>query len=161
MRFPSVLVCLSLAAFATVALAQTKISGSAQCSKPDTQQKIDIPDHPNHALSISQAKCTWTKALEVGGVASKEGVDSVADDIHGNKVTSHGYYVDTMENGDKAFVHFQGTALAKEGTSEGKWSYTGGTGKLKGLKGGGTYKGKAAEDGSITFDVEGDYELPK
>lgn len=161
MRFKTIPICLSLIVFGTVSLAQTKISGTAQCGKPDTQQKLDIPDHPGHSLSISQAKCTWTKAFEVGGLQSKEGVTSGTDDIHGNTVAAHGYYVDTMANADKAFVHFQGTALVKEGTSEGKWSYAGGTGKLKGLKGQGTYKGKAAADGSVTFDVEGEYELPK
>src|SRR5215470_4923268 len=152
-------VCLSL--LSIVASAQTKISGSAQCTKPDIQQKVDIPDHPGHSLSISQFKCTWTKPLEVAGVQSKDGVDSGAGDIHGDKGTSHGYYVDAMANGDKAFVHWQGTDSMKDGTSEGKWTYTGGTGKFKGLKGGGTYKGKTAQDGTISFDVEGEYTLPK
>ena len=69
--------------------------------------------------------------------------------------------MDTIENGDKAFVSFQGTASIKDNTSEGKWSYPGGTGKLNGLKGNGTYKGKGAEDGSVTPDVEGEYTLPK
>jgi hypothetical protein len=38
----------------------------------------------------------------------------------------------------------------------------GGTGKLKGIKGKGTYiwKGEVA-DGSDTYEVEGEYELPK
>jgi len=42
----------------------------------------------------------------------------------------------------------------------GTWSFTGGTGKLKGLKGKGTYKGTGNADGSMTYEVEGDYELP-
>jgi hypothetical protein len=161
MRFTVIRGCIAVFGLATLLSAQTKISGTAQCGKPDTQQKVDVPDHPGHSLSISQAKCTWTKPIEVGALQGKEGVTSGTDDIHGNTVAAHGYYVDTMANGDKAFVRFQGTALVKEGTSEGKWSYTGGTGKLKGLKGQGTYKGKAAEDGSVTFDVEGEYSLPK
>lgn len=152
---PCVLLCVALAQ------GQTKISGTAQCGKPDVQQKVDVPDHPGHFLSISQAKCTWTKPMELAGMQNKDGVNSGADDVHGNTASSHGYYVDNMANGDKAYVHFQGTASMKEGTSTGKWSYTGGTGKLKGLKGQGTYKGKAAEDGSVAFDVEGEYTLPK
>lgn len=152
---------LCIAVLITFASAQTKISGTAKCNKPDVQQKVDIPDHPGHALSISQSKCAWTKAIEVGGVKGKEGITSGVDDIHGGTAHSHGYYVDTMENGDKAFVSFQGTASIKDNTSEGKWSYSGGTGKLNGLKGNGTYKGKGAEDGSVTFDVEGEYTLPK
>jgi hypothetical protein len=146
---------------ATLAAAQNKVSGSAQCTKPDIEQKVDIPDHPGHALSISQFKCTWTKPMEVGGVQDKDGVDSGVLDLHGSTGTSHGYYVDSMSNGDKAFVHWQGTDSMKDGLSQGKWTYTGGTGKLKGIKGGGTYKGKRAEDGSVSFDVEGEYTLPK
>ena len=43
----------------------------------------------------------------------------------------------------------------------GTWTFTGGTGKLKGIKGKGTYKDKGAADGSGTIEVEGEYELPK
>ncbi len=161
MRFKAIPVGLCVLLLITLAPAQTKISGTAQCGKPDTQQKVDVPDHPDHSLSISQAKCTWTKPLEVAGIQDKDGVTSAMDDIHGNSATSHGYYVDNMANGDKTYVHFQGTISVKEGTSEGKWSYTGGTGKFKGLKGGGTYKGKGAADGSATYDIEGEYTLPK
>ena len=46
-------------------------------------------------------------------------------------------------------------------SAEGTWSFTGGTGKLKGIKGKGAYKGKGAPDGSATYEVEGEYELPK
>ena len=145
---------------ATLASAQFKISGSAECTKPDIQQKVDIPDHPGHSLSVSQFKCTWTKPLEVGGVKDKDGLDSGSADLHGDKGTSHGYYVDNMENGDKTFVHWQGTDSMSEGTSAGKWNYTGGTGKFKGIKGGGTYKGTYKKDGSVSFDVEGEYSLP-
>jgi len=161
MRFKTILAGLCVMMLITLASAQTKISGTAQCGKPDVQQKVDVPDHPDHSLSISQAKCTWTKPMEVAGIQDKDGVTSAADDVHGNNSSSHGYYVDNMANGDKAYVHYQGTGSMKDGTGEGKWSYTGGTGKFKGLKGGGTYKGKAAADGSATYDVEGEYTLPK
>jgi len=147
--------------FVTLAQAQTKISGTAQCGKPDTQAAVEVPDHPGHSLAISQAKCTWTKPMEVAGIKTKDGVTSGTQEIRGNSAATHGYYVDNMANGDKAYVRFQDTALVKEGTADGKWSYTGGTGKLKGIKGSGTYKGKAAPDGSATFEVEGEYTLPK
>jgi hypothetical protein len=60
-------------------------------------------------------------------------------------------------------VRFNGTAMMakdKTGTITGKWTFVSGTGKLKGIKGGGTYKGTAAADGSADVDVEGDYTLP-
>ncbi len=161
MRGRMMAVGICVAVLAAWSPAQTKISGTVQCAKPDTQQKIDVPDHPNHSLSISQSKCTWTKPMEVAGMQNKDGISTAAADIHGGSATVHGYHLDTMANGDKAYVHFQGTDSMKEGASEGKWSYNGGAGKLKGIKGQGTYKGKSAADGSVTYEIEGEYTLPK
>jgi hypothetical protein len=68
-----------------------------------------------------------------------------------------------MADGDKFRVRTQGSATTKEGvieSAEGTWSFIGGTGKLKGIKGKGTYKGKGGPEG-ITYEIEGEYELPK
>jgi hypothetical protein len=45
-------------------------------------------------------------------------------------------------------------------TSEGKSSFTGGTGKFKGINGKGTFKTKFAPDGTATAEGEGEYTLP-
>ncbi len=148
----------------SAASAQTKISGTVQCGKPDTQQKVDVGDRPNHSFMITQGRCTWTKPLEIAGTQDKEGLNTIFGEISGNKSRDHGFYVDSMVSGDKAHVSYQGMTALKDGqpqSFEGTWSYTGGTGKLKGLKGKGTYKGTAAADGTVTYDVEGEYELPK
>jgi hypothetical protein len=53
----------------------------------------------------------------------------------GTVTSARGVEWGTMANGDKYFVRYQGTATAKEGappTISGTWSFTGGTGKLKG-----------------------------
>jgi hypothetical protein len=76
----------------------------------------------------------------------------------------HGYVVGTLANGDKMYVRTQGSSTLKDGaveTAEGTWSFRGGTGKLKGVKGKGSYKGKGTTDGSAIYDVESEYELPK
>ncbi len=117
MKFTTTLVGFCVLALVSLTNAQTKISGTAQCGKPDAQQKVDVPDHPGHAISMSQAKCTWSKPMEVAGLKSKEGVTTDMNDIRGDTAHGHGYYVDTMENGDKAFVSFQGTASMKDNTS--------------------------------------------
>ncbi len=149
---------------ASIAGAQTKISGAVQCAKADIQQKADVGDRPNHSFMLSQAKCTWTKPLEIGDTKNTTGLDTAFDEVRGNTSHTHGQYVDNMANGDKAFVSYQGTATFKDGvpqTLKGTWTYTGGTGKLKGLKGKGTYKGTFAADGTVSYEVEGEYELPK
>ena len=54
--------------------------------------------------------------------------------------------------------------MTKDGkpvANEGAWSYIGGTGKFKGIKGKGTYNGKADADGNMVSDIEGAYMLPK
>ena len=67
-----------------------------------------------------------------------------------------------MDNGDTYAVHFNGNAMAakdKTAAITGKWTFVSGTGKLKGIKGGGTYKGTSAADGSVEVEVEGEYAL--
>jgi len=158
---PAFVVVLSAA---TAVLAQTKISGTVKCSKPDEQHGLEVGDRPGHSLTIAKGKCTWTKSLEIAGTKSKDDVGTSFGDVTGNKSQEHGYVVNTWANGDKSYVRTQGSATLKEGTIEsadGTWNFTGGTGKLKDIKGKGTYKGKGAPDGTVSYEVEGEYELPK
>ncbi len=148
----------------TLATAQTKISGTGQCGKPDQQQSIEVGDRPNHSFVIFKGKCTWTKPLEIAATESKEHLATVFQEVNGNHASSRGFGVDTMANGDKFYVRYQGSITTKDGavqSDEGKWTFANGTGKLKGVKGGGTYKGKGAPDGTATYEVEGEYELSK
>ena len=150
-------------ALATTAVGQ-KSSGTVKCAKADQQQTVQIGDKPNHAFSISQSKCTWVKPMEIGGVANTEGVVTSSDEIRGNSAQLRGYFVGTMANGDKGYYRYNGTGTSKDGilqTAEDKWTLVAGTGKLKGLKGQGTCKGKGDADGSVTWECEGTFESPK
>lgn len=150
-------------ALATSALGQ-KTSGTVKCAKADPQHSVAIPDKEGHDFSISQSKCTWEKPMDIAGSPNKEGVVTASDEAHGGSIHLHGYYVDTMANGDKGYYRYEGTGTAKDGvfqTGEDKWTLVGGTGKLKGLKGQGTCKGKGASDGSVTWDCEGTFEPAK
>jgi hypothetical protein len=88
----------------------------------------------------------------------------ITSDGSGTKFRLNGYLVSNMANGDKVFVRFSGTeTMTKDGkpdTSVGTWSYTGGTGKFKGITGKGTYKGKADASGNLVSEAEGEYTLP-
>lgn len=157
------LVFAGLALAAASASAQTKISGTIQCGKPDTQNAIPVNDREGHALVVMKAKCTWTKPMEVAGVKTKTGEDTVSADSSGAKSRDSGYHISTMENGDQFVVRFSGsTTSAKNGVvtaQSGTWSFVSGTGKMKGVTGKGTYKGKGADDGTVTTDVEGEYQI--
>ena len=159
----SVLMCAVVCFAVATAGAQTKISGTAVFGKPDTQQMVPAGDSADHSMGIVQRKCTWTKPQEIGGDKTKEGVSTETNDVRGNNIRSRGMHVTTMESGDKYFVSFQGTGTVKDGvlqTAKGAWMYTGGTGKLKGIKGKGTYTCAASGDGA-SCDVEGEYQLAK
>jgi hypothetical protein len=160
MMVKTVLVFIGTAALATSAFAQTKASGTARC-KPDTPAPVEIGDKPGHFYAIGKAQCTWS-GFEIAGVQSKEGVSVSMDEINGDKSTSTGYHTATLANGDKTVAHFHGTAISKNGMFQsggGTWTFTGGTGKFKGIKGKGTFKGTPNPDGTVTYKVDGEYSL--
>ena len=151
-------------AIAVTAAAQTKISGTESCPKPAEMHMLAVGDNPNHSLMLSQAECTWSKPVEIEGLKSKSNHNTSTNDINGGRTRDQGYVIGTMENGDKFYVTHQGAGSMKPGapaTYEGKWSFTGGTGKLKGIKGSGTYKGTVSADGGAVTEVEGEYTVPK
>jgi len=153
----------AIALGACLSAAQTKVSGTAECSEqPSDSHAIEVGDHPGHAYTIGRETCTWTKPLEIAGLKSTG--DSAADfmEVDGNKGRDHSSRVGTTDGGDKFYVRTEGTDVLKGQkleSGEGTWSFAGGTGKLKGLKGKGTYKCEPAGD-NIDCDVEGDYTLP-
>jgi len=164
MKCMHLLATLAALALTSTAAAQTKISGTADCGKPEATHSLEVGDRPGHMLAVSQYKCTWTQPWEIAGVQNKEGVGTETGDITGDRGRSRGYYVDTMANGDKAFYRYQNQVSLKDGnpqTSEAQWTLVGGTGKLKGVKGKGVCHGKGKPDGGGLDQCEGEYELPK
>ena len=101
--------------------------------------------------------------MDLAGIQTKEDVVTRSDEISGASARAHGFVVGTMSNGDKFHVRTQGTDTYKEGNiqaSQGMWSFVGGTGKLKRIKGKGTYKGKPDPEGNLIFDIEGNTNFP-
>jgi len=142
--------------------AETTTSGVATC-KPDPPSPVALEDKPNHSFAVGRAHCVWT-GFEVAGQPSKSGVSTDLEEITGDSVVSvRGYFVSTMLAGDTTTVRYQGSSKMKEGKFEsgmGTWTYVSGTGKLKGIKGKGTYKGTPNADGTVSYKVDGEYRLP-
>jgi hypothetical protein len=163
MKLRVVLVLGGMVLAASSARAQTKISGTLQCGKPDPQNVLPVGDRPGHALVTGKVTCIWTKALEIAGAQTKAGEDVTFSDVDGARSRDAGYHMTTMDSGDRFFVRFSGiSTLAKDGsvqTQTGTWSFIRGTGKLKGLTGKGTYKATGAADGTVSSDVEGEYQI--
>ena len=163
MRVRTLVVFLVSAALATIASAQTKISGTLQCGKADPSHAVEVGDEPGHVMTLGKVACTWSKTFEMAGSASKDGYSIASGEIRAGKSTENGIHIGTLANGDTYFVRFRGDGTAAKdgsGSASGTWSFTGGTGKLKGLTGKGTYKTTSAADGTGTAQIEGDYKTP-
>jgi hypothetical protein len=137
-----------------------KVEGKVRCDKPDPTYSIEVPDRPGHALIIAKRKCTWTEPMVVLGAKTKDGVAVGFTEKMEGTLHEHGFETDTMDTGDKLTWQSMGQVLAEKGPvdSKGRWSIMRGTGKLKGIKGGGTYEGKLAADDVLTWEFEGVYD---
>jgi hypothetical protein len=154
--FLGILVAVSLSA-------ATRASGTATCKEdPAAPAPVALSDQPNHSFAVGRAQCTWT-GFSVAGQAYKDGVSTSLAEITGDTNSYHGYHVATTTTGDTSVSKFQGSAKFKDGkpvSESGTWVFTSGTGKMKGIKGKGTYNGTPNADGSMSYKVEGEYSLP-
>jgi hypothetical protein len=137
-----------------------KVEGDLRCDKPETEHSIEVPDRPEHVLTLTRRKCNWTEPMTVLGAKTKDGVavDFIEQMEGGLHV--HGFETDTLDNGEKITWQSMGQVLGIKGpaTSKGRWSLMRGTGKFKGVKGGGTYEGKLDADDVLTLEFEGVYD---
>ncbi len=137
-----------------------KVEGKVRCDKPDPAYSIEVPDRPGHALLLAKRKCTWTEPMVVMGAKSKDGVAVEFPEKMEGALHAHGFEVDTFDNGEKVTWQSMGTVYGEKGpaTSKGRWSLMRGTGKFKGIKGGGSYEGKLEADDVLTLEFEGVYD---
>lgn len=143
--------------------AETKVSGTLTCAKPDPIYTLDVGDRPGHVLVLAKSACSWTRPMQIEGVEAKDSNDANIVDGKDADSKSSGYDVTEMANGDKVFIRFSGTDRSmKDGThlSTGAWRYVGGTGKFEGIAGKGTYKARPDASGNYVSEIEGEYTLP-
>ena len=141
-----------------------KVEGKVRCDRPDPVYSIEVPDRPGHALSLAQRKCNWTEPLVImggkTGAKSKDGVAVSFTEKMEGVLHVHGFETDTLDNGEKLTWQSMGQVLAEKGpaNTKGRWSLMRGTGKFKGIKGGGTYEGKLDADDVLVLNLEGVYD---
>jgi len=136
-----------------------KVEGEIRCQKPDVAHSVEVPDRPGHALMLLQRQCTWTKPLAILDAKAKTGVAVDFIEKAEGMLHVHGFEVETLDNGEKLTMRTMGQVLAEKGpmSTKGRWSFMRGTGKFKGIKGGGTYEGTLEADDSLTLSLEGVY----
>ena len=145
-------------ALATTAGAQSKFAGKCSQGKANPEYSVTTGDK---TLVLAKTICTWS-AGDLGGDQLKAEEDIYTSDMMGKTSRDHGYGAGTTASGDKYFIKFDGTTTFEKnnpvsGTCT--WAFTGGTGKLKGLKGKGTCTGKFDSSGAAVFDIVGEYQL--
>ena len=150
-----------LCGMSVIAGAQTKVAGKLTCSKPSMNEMDGVGAQ---MIMFSKASCTWATPVTIDGTKAGRTTNVAIGDISGSIVRARGYSTSIMENGDTTVARYEGTNSLKKdhsGTIKGTWKYVHGSGKFKGLSGGGTYKGELAADGSGWADISGHYSLGK
>lgn len=160
MKFKILCGCAVFALALATASAQTKNSFSGNCAKPDGPQSIPAGDKDGHAFSLAQGKCTVKG--DVNSVAAKDGVYAEHRDSTAKHSKGWGVFVESFDGGDKVFYDYQTNVTMnddKSATGTNKYQITGGTGKMKGIKGSGTCKLTGATDGSTDYTCTGEYTI--
>jgi hypothetical protein len=117
-------------------------NASAENSKYTQQHELDVGDMPGHVIRLFEIQRTFAQDPPVfAGVRAKDSITRGQTDLVGTNGSVIAYTVFNMENGDKIFGRYQGTAQGTVGESSGKRTVvgnlllTGGTGKLRGIHG--------------------------
>lgn len=137
----------------------TKITGSFS-RKIRGQASVVIAHEENHILSLvgvagpQKTSDPLFKNVEIN--------DWGTNDLVNGRGPQSGYWCNNHANGDRDWGTFEGkiTASGRQVTMEGTYQWTGGTGKLKGISGGGTYKGPFPSSSDVVNNWEGEYTLP-
>jgi len=134
------------------------ISGSFS-GRATSKTTISLPDIPDHAMNLMEVTGLQKSSDEKWNEA-RITYWGAADLIAGNG-PQRGYFVNEHPDGDRDFGTFEGKIATAGGqvTIEGNWKYAGGTGKFKGITGGGTYKGRATSPVELENSWEGTYQL--
>ena len=155
-----IFVTCSLLVFGSVTMAQGKVDTKWHCPKESVSHKLDVGDVPGHSYMILQGTCNATASDS--GFPEKTGFDTEFQEIWKSSINFHGRANMTMDNGDKVYYTYEGSAstdITKPAPI--KWKILSGTGKYKGIKGSGTCSGKFNADGSFDNACTGTYSLGK
>jgi len=147
---------------AALAQGQQTLSANSSCGIALVHQTVAIDDGGHHSISLDQRECSFENSTELSGSRIVKYISTGVDDVQFDKSTDHGYAVGETASGDKYFLRYQGTATLDDGIPlhlEGTWRFTGGTGKLRGLTGQGTYSARPTTNGGMVFKLEGNYQV--
>jgi hypothetical protein len=116
-------------------------------------------DQPNHQVQLAEIHGTQ-KSADPSWNNARLTYCGVTDIVSGDGKQS-GYYVNEHQDGDSDRGSFEGrvTTAGGQTTIEGTFTFTSGTGKLKGIRGHGTFKGGQVSPTEIEMSWTGAYEI--
>lgn len=138
------------------------LSAVANCGLLDKSLTVAVDDRPNHTVTLARRLCRWKQPLVLAGSEGREYTTIGYDDVKDIDAQDQGYVTGSLASGDRYFIHYLGGSTLKDGQLKlsGTWNFTGGTGRLAGLSGHGTYAGTPTPDGGMTFEMRGEYLVP-
>jgi hypothetical protein len=141
--------------FSAQAAEKKRIKGTDKGGPPISRTVVSPGDDPKHELAMTIHRDTTTSS-DPDWDGTEVMVYDQSDSVAGTG-THRGYTRRLFKNGDTDYGSFEGThktTVKEDGsletTWEGTWKATGGTGKFKNVKGGGTYRGKVTAEGAFT-----------
>jgi len=148
--------------FSAQAGEKKKITGTNKVGPVISRTVVFPLEDPKHELATMVRRDTTTSS-DPDWDGTEEIIYDQSDSVAGTG-THRGYSRRFHKNGDTTYGSFEGmhkTTKKEDGSSEttweGTWKESGGTGKFKDIKGGGTYRGKATAEGAAT-EFEGEVE---
>jgi hypothetical protein len=154
-----ILVAFAILVSGSAAMAQNKVDTKWHCPKaPD--HNLDVGDVAGHSYALIQGTCDASSSDS--GFAEKTGAYTEFQERWKASYTNHGRFNATLDNGDKVFYTYQGSAptdIAKPASNT--WKILSGTGKHKGIKASGSCTGTRNADGSGDWTCTGTYSMAK
>jgi hypothetical protein len=142
-----------------------KIMGTNKEGPPISRTVVPLGpgDDPKHELFVLAIHRDTTTSSDPDWNETEQIVYGQGDEVAGTG-TARGYFRRLRKNGETDYGTYEGTVKTTvkedgswESTWEGTWKSNGGTGKFKNIKGGGTYRGKATAQETLT-EWEGEVE---
>jgi hypothetical protein len=140
-----------------------KVTASGKNVAVLAETKMLPGDDPKHEVIMNRQ--LYEEQTSDPDFKNAQGYRVNVSDLVAGSGSHRGYAAATGPGGDKWFTAYEGRVktVPKQGappeiTFEGKWWYVGGTGKFKGITGGGTYKGEVTPAGAV-YQYQGEYEI--
>jgi hypothetical protein len=134
------------------------VSGSFS-GNVNVQTALAVSDQSNHELNVAEIGGTQKSTDEKWNNAAIT-YWGITDMVEG-KGSQHGYFVNNHGENGRDWGTFEGRVATNGGelTVEGKWQFTGGSGKFNGLTGDGTFKSKMSSPRDVVCTWQGTFHL--